>query len=485
MKPFMPLRLQSHRGGGTLLAALLTITTLSIAVGAFVANVRDRSHIGFQSASWNEASVAAESAADAAVAELRRVMPQMGTQTQNAWVGWTSPTGAVPAGTRIEPGTVLRLTPPALTHGGEGNTMQMAVVEIDAPPGEAPAGLVFQGRQWLRVRAKGSTRIPGPRRASPEKLDVALRRLAFVKEREGGFVAEPRAFRTIEMILRPVMPFQAAMTAGGSVVMSNVDSLADSYDSSDAAKSTSGLYDSSKRQSNGHVRTNGSNFTFLGKIFGDIGTNGGNVSAAPTRFTGAINNNAYSALVPVPAPDWSTSTAVVGTVNNSLAAGTLASPTRFKVGDLTGNLDVTSTGLGAVEIWVTGDFKGKLTVPANVTARIYVAGHLDVRSSDLVNLSRRAENLQIYGIQPAAGVEPPSMRIRLDGQGNASGAGTYAGIYAPGHKVELRNDGDFFGSLTALEVAAIGKARVHFDEALRSAGPIIDYRAVSWVEYIP
>jgi hypothetical protein len=120
VKSLMPLRLQSHRGGGTLLAALLTITTLSIAVGAFVSSVRNRSHIGFQSASWNQASLAAESAADAAVAEIRKVMPDEGAQTSGTWAGWTSSTGAVPAGTKIVAGTPLTLTPPPLTHGGEG-----------------------------------------------------------------------------------------------------------------------------------------------------------------------------------------------------------------------------------------------------------------------------------------------------------------------------------------------------------------------------
>jgi hypothetical protein len=285
------------------------------------------------------------------------------------------------------------------------------------------------------------------------------------------------------MILRPVTPFEAALTAAGSISMSNADAVAASYDSSDSSKSTSGLYDSTKRQSKGHVRTNGSTFTFNGSVHGDIGTNGGNVAAA-TRFNGAIDNNANTPLVSIQEPSWSTSTSVVGTANNSQPAG-ITAPTRVKItGDLTGNLTVTSTGVGAIDIWITGDLKGKLTLPANVTARVFVGGNIDVRSGDLANQSNRAENLQIYGLQPAANATPPTIRIRLDAPGNASSAGTYAGIYAPGHKVELTNNGDFFGSLTALDFQLPGeRACTSMKRCAAPAGSSIT--AASWVEYIP
>jgi hypothetical protein len=258
----------ARAGGSTLLVALLTITTLSLAMGAFVSTVTNRSQVVYQSASWHEASLAAESAADLAVAEIRRVIPELVALPSDSWAGWTaalevrstlngvttitSQTTRTPVGKTIAEGVTLKLALP-LIPGGEGS------VRVDSP-----ASLRAAVPQWLRLRAEGTSVVSGPARLSPEKLDNRLRRLVLLPAAGG----RPRVSRKVEMILRPVMAFEAAVLTNGVIRADDTTSLVDSFDSTNTAKSTAGEYDSAKRQSAGAVQTNGATFGFAATFSG-------------------------------------------------------------------------------------------------------------------------------------------------------------------------------------------------------------------------
>jgi hypothetical protein len=497
--------LVSPKHGSTLLVALLTITTLSLAMGAFVATITNRSQVAFHSASWHTAGLAAESAADLAVAEIRRVMPELNTRPVDSWSGWTAAQTTtsivngqevksmvavpLPTAQQIAAGVTLSLVSPALVHGGEAATTQSGVVRVDAP-----ASLLLNGRQWLRVRSEGTALLPGLARLSPEKLDNRLRRLAFQNTPSGL----PQTSRRVEMIVRPVLPFEAAIHTNGSIAANHAEAIVDSFDSGDVSKSTGGEYDSAKRQLNGTVQTNGSTFAFAGTIHGNVATNGGTV-ASSSRIAGTVRNDVYQPLPPVAAPEWSSFSNIAVGAEVELVGGPVGSPRRYKLESVNGAVLLAGgTEPTAVEVWIPGNMVGALRIGPNVQAKIYVGGNVTLRDTSvssgnngngvgqgnnnrittyaaLENQTRRAANLQIYGITPPTG-EARSLQIAL-------GREVHAAVYAPGHDLTVTGTGDVMGSLVTRSLTAADRVRFHFDQALAANGvPVIDYKAVSWVE---
>ena len=67
-----------------------------------------------------------------------------------------------------------------------------------------------------------------------------------------------------------------------------------------------------------------------------------------------------------------------------------------------------------VVIYVNGDLDGGLEVDPGVTAKVYVTGSIITNASKLKNDSRRAANLQIYGLPPANGAAPVIRLIFYD-----------------------------------------------------------------------
>jgi hypothetical protein len=465
-------------GGSAILMALLSIAVLSIAAGTLFLALSPRCETAWRSASWQESTLAAESALDMAVAELRRVQPAVKAYPPDAWSGWTSSTGVLPLVRGILPGVTLSLTPPPLIHGGEGNTTEQGTVSVDVP-----VGLVdLAGHQWFRIRATGTTFMPTMRRAGNSKLDNHLRKLSLVWDpATGAKVGQPKVSRTFELTVRPVLPFEAALLTQGSIHISNPNGYIDSFNSTDPLKSTGGQYDSAKRQQNANVDTDGSDFQFAGTIYGNAGTNGGNLQKS-SQITGNVDNNFYQPLAPIQPPNWSSVSPAPPTVAApvTISGGLVAAPAQYKFNAITSTLRVTAglTGLQTeVEIWVTGDITGSIVLDPNVHAKIYVAGNVNVKASDLNNQSYRAAKLEIYGIQPPAN-QSQSIAISL-------GSDLYAAIYAPGHSIQFTGNGDVIGSIVANSFSASGKLQLHYDEALASqAGLVVDYKVASWIEDI-
>ncbi len=480
----------AREDASTLLIAMLTTATLSVVVGAFLLKLTERSQTAANSAAWQQAGFAAESAADLAIAEIRRVVPDLASLPGDAWSGWqltplsssASPSLSV-VKTVLEigksiPNTIhLTLEPLPLVHGGEGPSAETSVVTIDAP-----AKLVdLSKRQWLRVRATGTALAPGRRQASKNKLDNHLRMISFFRDvRTGDLVSRPQISRTIELIVRPVPLFNAAILSQGKVDISHKSALIDSFDSTDPLKSSAGEYDSKLRQQNGSVYTNGAEFDFRGTVYGNVGMNGGRLDK-DAEVTGAVSDSFSQRLLPVREPVWPSASAGSGTVGDKekvTIAASLLKVSQHKLSEVRGDLKVTGLPGSSVEIWVTGDMTGSLRVDPGVQATIYLAGDLKMKGDDLANESHRAGHLKIYGIQPPEG-ESRSIELNLKHD-------LYAAIYAPGHSMKVTGDADLMGSFTVLSLTANSKVKFHFDEALaKDKAPIGDFKVASWVEELP
>jgi cytoskeletal protein CcmA (bactofilin family) len=454
-----------------LLVALVVIATLSAATGAFIMAVTSRTKTAYESASWRQAALAAESSANLAMVEIRRVLPDLNGSVAGAWRGWTSSSGTLPTGRTIPAGVTLIMEPPALTCAGEGNTVMTAHVTLDAPVEMVDSA----GDQWLRLRSRGTAFVPGSRRVSPDKMDNRLRRLAFIRDAAiGQFVTRPQVTRTIEMIVQPILPFRSAIMSAGAINVQGSTSCVDSFDSRSALASTSGQYDSAKRRSFGGVNTNGSSFNFAGEIRGNVGTNNASVQPS-TRIIGTIDNNYYGPLPAISTPQgWIAIPIEVSKL--PIVGGTLALPLRYKLSQISGNLHLTGSLPGVVDIWVDGNIRGSITVDASIKARFFVDGNINF-TTDLKNKSKLADNLIIYGLPSPIGA-PRTIDMPLS-------QNVQAAIYAPAHDMTVQGSSDFMGSLTVRSLAAAGSPRFHFDEALASSsGRILDYRIVSWVEEV-
>jgi hypothetical protein len=73
-------------------------------------------------------------------------------------------TGKTPSLVGLASDEILTRTIPLVTHAGGGNSTLSTTVAIDAPASLRHG----RGRQWYRVRATGTTTLPGPGRVSSD-----------------------------------------------------------------------------------------------------------------------------------------------------------------------------------------------------------------------------------------------------------------------------------------------------------------------------
>ena len=112
------------------------------------------------------------------------------------------------------------------------------------------------GAAWLRIRSRGIANLSGASREGIDTKDITLRKLTLQIDRvTGTLVPSPQAIRTVEVLAQPTSPYDRALLLNKRFNMSGGGTV-DSFDSSDPAKSTDGLYDASKKQTNGNVGVN-------------------------------------------------------------------------------------------------------------------------------------------------------------------------------------------------------------------------------------
>ncbi|WP_131989723.1 DUF7305 domain-containing protein [Chthoniobacter flavus] len=510
----MSLRRPAERGHA-LLMAIGILMILALISGATLSAVSARYKTALRTAAWEESLLAAESGVDMTIAQVSGLLPDVELNSSGVSLGTSTPSLALVTGLRLEPGGLnlangltVSLTMDPLVHGGEGATTSTSTVSIDVLPlnqvlnGQLLSNLtgLLSGNSTsainlLRIRSTGTVYLPGPSRTSDvSKLDSQLMRLALVHDpATGNAVSKPFVQRQIEVLLKPVFPFEHGVATDGLINAPNSSNF-DSFNSASPLASTWGLYDSSKRRSNIEVSTNSSSITLGGTVYGNVLTDGSTL-AKSAQITGTVNDSYFRSLPSVKGPTWTaTPTTVSG--SKSVTAGALLSPAQYQFNSVNGTLHVQANVLGSLgglggllaqlpvvgsvvsseaDIYVTGDFSGNIIVDPGVKVRLYVQGNLTCTANQLQNNSQRASELQILGVPSTDGA---THTISIDTTGNP-----IAAIYAPTHNVTLTGNGDFSGAITAAQLQIPGSANIHFDEELSlETGLILGYELVSWQE---
>jgi hypothetical protein len=475
-------RLQEQ--GSILLWTVMVICILSIGAVEIMRAVSGRFQVALQTASWQEALLAAESGIDLAVVEMRK---SLYPAPNHAWEGWNN----VPGDGVVSHGLTT------IPNAGLAGTPMTIEVNVDAP-----AQLIdpSNGWQYYRIRTLGSMPLAGPPRVGFNKQDNRLRKLTLRVQRfiDNLFTSEgntPHASRRLEAIVAPLSSFSQAIMSVSTLNLNNQNIVVDSYDSRDPAKSTNGLYDATKRQENGDIATDGS-LVEAGNahIYGDVSTNSGTATGI-TNVTGAVRTDFYEEPIPIGEPNWPSINAAPSIVNGD--ATLTASPvqgsasSRYQLTTISTSASQTLTIAGNpdgspsyIEIYVTGDISvagnSQIVLGAGVNAKIYFRGNVDIAGKGMVNPSNQPESLLFYGVQPlntASGVTP---HVNLGGNGQISAA-----VYAPDYDVTVDgggNTGHVFGSIIGKTVVMTGVTNLHYDAALASTGIINNYQIVSWVE---
>lgn len=468
---------QSRRAS-ILLLAIAWVAILTIAGASTILFLRSKHQEAFQTSSWQEALLAAESGTDLAVNEMRKGLFSPTT----AWTGWNrtdGTTGPLTSGSSSVISSVLERI-------GEGGQRSWAEVQVDAPDYLKDAS----GEQWYRIRSIGYSEIPGGRVVAGEKPDNALRKLSLNTDRRTGqAVPVPRASRLIEAIAKPVGTFRVALLSNETISMNNHNIVVDSYDSRDPSKSTNAHYDPAKRQQHGHIATNGSLIDAgSAQIYGDASTNGGSVLNS-SNVTGQIRDDFYQELFPVRVPNVSPDSGTPGNItgNVTINAGS-GNPTQVVVSsiNLSGQnvLRIRGAADGSdtfVQIVVTGNIsmsgQGAIILDPGVYLRMFVVGDGSISGNGVTNPNSPL-HFQLYGVDRPAG-SPPGY-LSISGNGGFRGA-----VYAPNYNINMVGGGNadsVFGAFVGKAINMTGVQSVHYDEALGDGGLISDYKIVSWFE---
>jgi len=476
---------------------MLSIAVLALIASGVLAMISDRHRSAFESSSWNESILAAEAGADIAIRTLNVALAERSkwsnkhnalTSAGTAWTtnwgvpitstGATNGAFAASTGSNKVAGVItaqwFRPTTPLIVHDGEGSRRLFSNIVIDAQ-----ASLKVAPRtQWYRIRSTGMAELPF-RRAGSTSEDNALRQVSLVWDQRGVFVPPPFAGRLIEVIVQPISGFATGLICEEDVKIPGPAGVVDSFDPRDPTKSTGGLYDPAKRQQNGDVATNGTVFHVGGTIYGDASTNGGNLQPS-SKIIGDVRNDVYQELTPVTAPAWTAtpSTPTTVTTTSTVTGGSANNPIKVKLSKWTGTLTLSPsavTGVGEVEIYVTGDIAGPIVVQPGVTARVFFAGDMSVKANEIVTLTTRAANLEYFGISPPSG---QTRSIDIGSPGSFTCA-----IYAPGHDMKVAGNPDMIGAFVTRSISMNGNCGVHYDESLADDdGMITAFKIANWLE---
>ena len=495
----MRISVRSFQNGNVLLCVLCTILVVSVIGGNVLLNCMTRYNVASsQVRSWKESLDAAETGGDIAYAEVRKTI----LDPTHAFSGWTETAGVY--------------SNAAVTYGQDSLTTSSTVDTFYYD---------FNGNPWYRIRTKGTAPVLGLKRVGMDDRmgpnthgDSLLRKIDFNYDHfvatygpnGDGLnkalvpVSRPQVTRRVELIAAPITPFEAAIKAGGTFYGLGSAAYVDSF------RSSTGPYDPSVKNNpsdpryvdalSGTVEINSSVATIMGNIYGNVYTNGGNVTKNTSSITGIIDNNVPFSLPPFYMPDtsdWSyvpNPTAVTGnTTINPPASGSASSPNYYLFSSFVNNGNLTvnpysnngSPQETYVAIHVTGNIGGTggqgatIIVAAHVHLEIYFDGNFGAKAENIINNTGFAGNLQFYGITPT----DPSVQQTIDlNSGGGSTAGFAAVFYAPSANFTINGGPDIVGAIVCKNFYTNGNVHWHYDRALDNTGDATDYRVVSYVE---
>ena len=520
---------RSKEKGSTIICVLATILILSLIGANVMLNCTTQYNaVAKQVDGWKLALSAAEAGGDIAYSEVRKI-PLNGTLFASA--GWGTP-AASPAPTPCSapspaptPGGSWDYT---LSPFGPGNSLS-AKVTVDnftnvASPGNQPIPV-------YRIRSVGTARVFGLRRTGMNDAMVAglsnfsssgaprgdgdslLRKIDFnyrhflttygngdknfnniasynvAADASGNPLAE--VSRRIELIAVPQMlSFTGSLRVGNSFDGPGSAGVVDSYDSRNGpytfvANNPASPYYADSR--NGDVSVGTASFAEGGPIYGNVTTNGGNVTHSATSISGTIDNAVPFTIPPLVKPAYPTGFILgVGntpTITPAQAIGTPGSPNFYVYSGLT---SLTINAVGGAETYVTVIVNGNvgpITINNHVNAKIYFTGNLSAKANELVNNNvdnavptnpSRAGHMQLYGVSPTDG---STQTIAIAPPGSIA-----ATIYAPSADISLTGNPDWYGAIVARSFSGNGNTGFHYDKAIAGEGIVTDYRVASYIE---
>lgn len=520
LKPFP----KSAETGATLIAVLATILIVSLIAANVLVNCATRYNAtSKQVKAWKEALYAAEAGGDIGYEECRKAITPGSEFTTAA--GWTSPTA-----------NTWTKTPAAF---GLSNSLETSVTvdKFWTDP--------VSGNPGYRIRATGTARLIGlPRTGMDDRMslttrgDSLLRKIDFHIDHflaTYGFgdalpsatpsagngknpttVADPRISRRIELIAVPVEPFEGALKCLGAFNGPGSAGMIDSYDSKNGAypgktvvTTPSSPYYADSR--NGNVAVNTPTFNQGGYIWGDVGTNGGTVTASTAHISGTVDNAISFTAPSVKQPTPTYKSGSPSTITPSATAANPATPDWYLYASFNGNtINALNDGAGHpvetyVNVVVTGDV-GDVTIAKGVNAKIWFAGNMSTKARDLDNYNvdgpgngvykatafnvttgvpttyaptdnfSRAGHMQFNGITPTDGTQ--TIHIAPPGD-------FWATFYAPDADFSVNGNPEMYGAIVCKSYGGNGNTGFHFDKSLwGKAGPPVEYRIASYVEDI-
>jgi len=548
--------------GNTLLCALCTIIVISLIGANVLLNcTRQYNVTAKQLKAWKEALYAAEAGGDAALDELRR-NPSSPTFAADGWTAAPSPAPT--------PGPAWTKT---FTNFGQYNSLSTTVTIDKLIDG---SGAIPNTVPYYRIRAVGTARLFGlPRVGLSDRLfsvgsnfvsnsatrgigDTLLRKIDFkfdhFKSTYGDgdghgisltpVTGNPQVTRRIELVAVPKCSvFNGAMRVvyafNGPGSAGFIDSYS-SYNTQNPNPSSpkvinndvpgagvTSYYGSNPPNANylkdahdGDVSVGSPNFTDGGPIWGDVTTNGGNVTHSGNQISGTIDNNVpFTVKALWPVSDYLGDTSTYTSANGGGGPITASSidknnPSTFIYSSITGSITIKNGNASNdpapyayARIYVNGDITGKIAIEKGVTAQIWFTGNMHVKGGDLDNQNidrgtltpqaynpgvlgvgrqaagdpnaSRAGHLQFYGLAP----DSSTQTIDIDSPGNV-----FATFYAPRANITLTGNTDIFSAVVGRSFSGNGggggNTGFHYDKALNDLEfPVVqDYQIASFVE---
>src|SRR5438067_5194292 len=552
----MKIQVQQGNNGNTLICALCTIVIISLIGANVLINCTRRYNVtAKQLKGWKEALYAAEAGGDAGFDEVRKALnPGNLPFTADGWTTAPSPAPTPgPAWTK--------------TFSGFGQASNLSTtVTIDKLTDNT--GTIPNSTPYYRIRAIGTAKLLGlPRVGLSDQFfaggpnfvansasrgvgETLLRKIDFKYDHfkasygDGDGhnlnlspVTSPQITRRIELVAVPkYYVFGGAMRVVDLFDGPGSAGFVDSYSSTNPTNPNPSspqivnndipgpniisYYGSNPTNStyladahDGDVSVGTKDFAEGGPIWGDVATNGGNVTHSGYQISGTIDNNVPFTLRPLASPDTTRVTAANSGSSTDTAYGTSdSSPTGFVYSGITGsktikngNTSNSSFPYAYAKIVVNGDITGQITVEKGVTAEIWFSGNMKVRGVNLdnqnVDLGRppqpgnasipplipttpaddpnpsRVGHMKFFGISPTA--PGATQTIEIDSPGNV-----FATFYAPSADITVVGNRDIFSAIVGHSFSGNGNTGFHYDKALNHVeiGVVTDYQIASYVE---
>jgi hypothetical protein len=548
---------QNGNDGNVLLCALCTIVIVSFIGASVLINCTRHYNItAKQLKGWKEALYAAEAGGDAGFDEVRKALDPINLPFIAD--GWTTAPSPAPT-----PGPAWTKT---ISGFGQGASLSTTVT-IDKLTDNT--GTIPSTTPYYRIRSVGTARLYGlPRTGLSDKFfasgpnfvansasrgvgDTLLRKIDFKYDHfkatygdgDGNNlgsspVTYPQIIRRIELVAVPkYYVFGGALRVVNAFNGPDTPGFVDSYNSKNPTNpnpsspqvinndipgpNTTSYYGSNPSNStyladahDGDVSVAAKNFIEGGPIWGDVTTNGGNVTHSGYQISGTIDNNVPFTIRPLPAPDTTgfintnagTQTITANSTSDSAPTGFVFSGIGGSVTIKNGNASDPTFPYAYAKIVVNGDITGKITVEKGVTAEIWFTGNMRVKGEDLDNQNvdrgtqtanpgivgipplipptladdpnpSRVGHMKFFGISPT--VSGTTQTIEIDSPGNV-----FATFYAPSADISLTGNVDVFSAIVGRSFSGNGNAGFHYDKALNQVqiGVVTDYQIASYVE---